>query len=139
MNVNNLIIDSYNKYSNKNFIYEKTNNKYKPITYNKFITKLTHVAKKLIDLNLSNKNILIYSKNSINYMIIDLAIISYVGTTININEQTKIEELNPIIKELINNHVFEMIIFLDKKIKGEIKESYILDKKQLKSGKINLL
>lgn len=100
MNINNLIIDSYNKYSNKNFIYEKINNKYKPITYNKFITKLTHVAKKLIEFNLSNKNILIYSKNSINYMITDLAIISYVGTTININEQTKIEELNPIIKEL---------------------------------------
>ena len=97
MNINNLIIDSYNKYSNKNFIYEKINNKYKPITYNKFITKLTHVAKKLIEFNLSNKNILIYSKNSINYMITDLAIISYVGTTININEQTKIEELNPII------------------------------------------
>ena len=33
-------------------------------------------------------------------MITDLAIISYVGTTININEQTKIEELNPIIKDL---------------------------------------
>lgn len=43
--------------------------------------------------------------------------------------------LNPIIKELINNHVFEMIIFLDKKIKGEIKESYILDKKQMQYNK----
>ena len=37
--------------------------------------------------------------------------------------------LNPIIKELINNHIFELIVFLDEKIKGEIKELYILDKK----------
>lgn len=100
MNINKLIIESYNKYSNKNFVYEKTNKKYKPITYKQFITKMTQLAKRLINLNLKNKNILIYSKNSINYMITDLSIISYVGTAVNINEQTKLEELNLIIKEL---------------------------------------
>ena len=43
--------------------------------------------------------------------------------------------LNPIIKELINTHIFEVIAFLDEKIKGEIKELYILDKKMMQYKK----
>ncbi len=43
--------------------------------------------------------------------------------------------LNPVIKELINTHIFEVIAFLDEKIKGEIKELYILDKKMMQYKK----
>lgn len=43
--------------------------------------------------------------------------------------------LNPIIKELINTYIFEVIVFLDEKIKGEIKELYILDKKMMQYKK----
>lgn len=37
--------------------------------------------------------------------------------------------INPVLKELINLHVFEVIIFLDEKNKGEIKDVYEFNKK----------
>lgn len=122
MNINDLIIETYKKFGKKNFVYEKQNNKYKSITYKDFITKVTHLAKALINKKLKDKNILIYSKNSKNYMIADLAIISYVGTTININEQTKQEELETIIKELN----IDAILYDDTKkdIINDIKDLY---------------
>lgn len=43
--------------------------------------------------------------------------------------------LNPMIKELINNHIFEVILFLDTKIKGNIKDFYLLEKKQMQYKK----
>lgn len=43
--------------------------------------------------------------------------------------------LNPMIKELINNHIFEAIFFLDSKIKGTIKDFYLLEKKQMQYKK----
>lgn len=36
--------------------------------------------------------------------------------------------LNPCINELIKKHIFERLIFLDEKNKGEIKEIYFLNK-----------
>lgn len=43
--------------------------------------------------------------------------------------------LNPMIRELINNHIFEAIFFLDSKIKGNIKDFYLLEKKQMQYKK----
>lgn len=39
--------------------------------------------------------------------------------------------LNPVLKNLLNNHSFEVLIFLDTIQKGEIKEVYVFDKKIL--------
>ncbi len=36
---------------------------------------------------------------------------------------------NPVIKDLINMHLIERLVFLDEEIKGRIKEIYILNKK----------
>ena len=49
----------------------------------------------------------------------------------------KIEDLylNPIIKVLINTHIFERILFLSSKIKGELTEIYVLDKKNMQYKK----
>lgn len=44
--------------------------------------------------------------------------------------------LNPILKELLDIHTFECLIFLDKLKKGEAKEIYILNKNELKYEKI---
>lgn len=38
--------------------------------------------------------------------------------------------LNYIVKDLINNYIFEIIIFLDSKEKGKLKNIYLLDKKE---------
>ena len=37
-------------------------------------------------------------------------------------------KLNPAIQSLIENHIFERLIFLDKKIKGEVENVYVLNK-----------
>ena len=39
---------------------------------------------------------------------------------------------NNILKELINDYIFERIIFLDIKQKGKIRQTFILDKKEMK-------
>jgi stage III sporulation protein AA len=44
--------------------------------------------------------------------------------------------LNPILKEIINMHLFEVIIFLDSKNKGEFKDIYLLNKKNLEYKKV---
>ena len=45
--------------------------------------------------------------------------------------------LNSVLKELMNSHIFEVIIFLSTKVKGELKEVYKLNKKNLQYEKYN--
>lgn len=45
--------------------------------------------------------------------------------------------LNPVLKNLINSHIFETIIFLNSKEKGEYKCIYVLNKKNSQYEKIN--
>ena len=46
--------------------------------------------------------------------------------------------VNPVLKNLIDRHLFEIIIFLDSKKRGEIKEVYLLNKKSLNYEIYNL-
>lgn len=46
--------------------------------------------------------------------------------------------INPVLKDLIDRKIFEVIIFLDNKNKGEIKEVYLLNKKSLSYEMYNL-
>ena len=68
MNINNIIKEAYNKWENKEYIFEKINNEYKSITYGDFIKRSTDLAKnidknecfvsnqiKLIDYEVMNK------------------------------------------------------------------------------------
>lgn len=43
--------------------------------------------------------------------------------------------LNPVIKTLINTHIFERIFFLSSKIKGDLNDIYVLDKKDMQYKK----
>lgn len=44
--------------------------------------------------------------------------------------------LNPVLKNLINQHIFEVLIFLDDMQKGEFKDIYLLDKKDAQYKKL---
>lgn len=122
MIISKLIKDNYEKRPNKKYIYEKINGEYQGITFKDFIEKTNYLGYYLLDKNLKDKNILLIGKNSINYMITDLAILSYVGVVVNINKDTKEKE----IKEIINNTNIECIIYdEDKKEEiDKIKEEY---------------
>ena len=45
--------------------------------------------------------------------------------------------LNPIIKDLLNSHLFEVLIFLNEEEKGKAKEIYVLNKKVLQYEKMD--
>lgn len=98
--INKMLNEAYKKWENKNFIYEKHEQEYIPITYGEFIKKSNSLAHKLLDYGLKDNRILIFGKNSIDYMITDLAVLAYVGISVNINKQTKEEELSDIIDKL---------------------------------------
>jgi len=100
MNINNIIKEVYNKWENKEYVFEKINNEYRGITYGEFIKRTTNLAKKLIVCGLKDKRIIIFGKNSIDYMISDLAVLAYVGISVNINFQTTDNELKEIIKTM---------------------------------------
>ena len=98
--INNMLNEAQKKWKNKNFIYEKYGQEFVPITYGEFIEKAKYLAQKLLDYGLKDNKILIYGKDSIDYMITDLAVLAYVGISVNINKQTKEEELSEIIKKI---------------------------------------
>lgn len=100
MIISDLIKEKYISMPNKEYIYEKKNGQYQPITFKDFIEKTNLLAHYLISKKLKDKNILIIGKNSINYMIADLAILSYVGVVVNVNKDTKENDLNDIIKKI---------------------------------------
>ena len=100
MNINNIIKQAYENWEKKEYVFEKINNEYKSITYGQFIKRTTDLAKKLISYGLKDKKIIIYGKNSTDYMISDLAVLAYVGISVNINFQTTEHELKEIIKAM---------------------------------------
>lgn len=106
--INKMLNEAHEKWNNKNFIYEKHGQEYVPITYGKFIEKANSLAHKLLDYGLKDNKILIYGKDSIDYMITDLAVLAHVGISVNVNKQTKEEELSDIINKIkINVIIFD--------------------------------
>lgn len=79
--------------NNKEYIFEKKEDKYVSIRFNEFFNKVKALSTYLINNNLKNKNIIVIGKNSTNYLICDTAVTIYTGTCININHDTKSEDL----------------------------------------------
>ena len=125
MIISELIKEKYIKMPNKEYIFEKKDGKFQGITFKEFIEKTNYLARYLLDKNLKNKNILLIGKNSINYMIADLAIVSYVGIVVNVNKDTKQKEL----KEIIENIDISCIIYDEEQV--EIINSIKQDKNNL--------
>lgn len=98
--INEIINNAYKNFGNKDYIFEKKNNKYKAIKYGDFLEKVNGLAKELISRGLKDKKIIIFGPNSTYYMIADLAVFAYVGTSVNINCQTEKDELIKVIKAL---------------------------------------
>ena len=92
--------NAYEKWAEKEYIFEKKNNEYQAITYGEFLKKVNCIAHELIKMGLEDKRIIVFGPNSIDYMMTDLAVFSYVGTSVNVNCQTEKEELIKIVKAL---------------------------------------
>lgn len=98
ISINTVIDTAYAKWRDRAYIFEKIQGTYTSITYGDFITRTKRLAKRLIDMGLQNKKVLIFGPNSINYMISDLAVLAYVGVSVNINAQSSVDELKEIIE-----------------------------------------
>ena len=122
--IDEIIKNAYEKWSEKDYIFEKHNNEFKAIKYGDFIKKVNSLAHELLRRGLKDKKIIVFGPNSIYYMITDLAIFAYVGTSVNINCQTGKDELIKVIKDLeIDTIIYdEMQESLFKEIKNEIRE-----------------
>ena len=98
--INDVIKNAYEKWADKNYVFEKKDNEFKALKFGEFIKKVDCLAHFLLDKGLKDKKIIVFGPNSTYYMITDLAILSYVGTCVNINCQTEKDELIKIINNL---------------------------------------
>lgn len=101
MNLNFLDIlrEDYKKWKDKPFIYEKDKGIYKSVTFGDFIESAVYLAESLLDMNLEGNNILIYGPNSTQWMIADIAVMSFVGSSTGIGN-ANYNELNALVKKL---------------------------------------
>ena len=122
--INEIIKNAYKNWKDKEYIYEKEDNEFKSIKYGEFLEKVNSLAHELINRGLKDERIMVFGPNSAYYMIADLAVLAYVGTSVNINCQTSEEELIKVMKSLgINTILYdERQEGLIKKIKKEVKE-----------------
>ena len=102
MKFNKLLKDDYEKWKEKDYIYEKESNdtNYKSKTFGKFIEDTYSLASYLLSLNLKNEKILIYGKNSYNLMLTDLATTAFVGTSIVISKDLDATKIVDIINKV---------------------------------------
>lgn len=97
--VSQIIKNAYEEFGDRNFVYTKRAGKYEPITYKVFIEKADALAHLLIDRGLRDRNIMIIGKNSVDYMIADLAITAYVGACANVNPGLSASAIEQIIED----------------------------------------
>ncbi len=90
----------YQKWANKPFVYEKTQDEYQASTFGEIIEKAVYLAEALLTLGLADQNILIYGPNSVNWMIADLAVMSFVGSSTGTSPKLDYNALSEIAKRL---------------------------------------
>ncbi len=113
MEFNKLLKENYEKWKNKEYIYEKKNenDEFEAKTFGKFIEDTYSLANYLLNNNLKNEKIIIFGNNSYNLMISDLAVTAFVGQSIVISKDSK----ETSIIKMINNIDAKAIIYDDKK------------------------
>lgn len=92
--IEEVLKNDYKKWKNNDYIFEKENGIYKSITFGEFIEKSVYLAEYLLSKNLKNKRIMLFSENSINWMITDIAVMSYVGESVTISKEWKYDDVN---------------------------------------------
>lgn len=86
--------EDYEKWNNKEYIFEKKDGKYNSITFGNFVEKSIYLAEYLLSKNLKGKKIMIFSENSINWMITDIAVMTYVGESVTISKEWKYSDVD---------------------------------------------
>lgn len=101
-----LVRMGYNKFKNITCIYEKIDGIYIGKTFDEFYSDVRSLSKKLLDMGLQGKSIMLYGKNSYNWMVAFLAITAYVGIAVPIDKQWKRNDVNNVLSAMNIDFIF---------------------------------
>ena len=76
----------YEKWKDNEYLHEMKDGKYEAVTFGEFIEKVNFLAAYFISKGYKGKNIGIYSPNSINWMIADVAVMNYIGIAVGLSK-----------------------------------------------------
>ncbi len=85
--------DDYSKWGESNYLYEKKENGFEPVTYAAFIENVNYLASYFVHNGYKDKVIGIYGPNSIEWMTSDIAIMCYVGVSVGFNKDWSYENI----------------------------------------------
>lgn len=95
-----LIETGYRDFKDKIFCCEKENGSFKSKTYGEFYEDVHALSEKLLDMGLKGKKIMLYGKNSYNWMVVYLSVISYVGIIVPVDKEWKKRDISHILSDM---------------------------------------
>lgn len=92
-----LVRTSYDEFKDVTGIYEKIDGRFVGRTFGEFYTDVRSLSEKLLNMGLRGKNILLYGRNSYNWMAAYLAITAYVGVAVPIDKEWKVNDIDRVL------------------------------------------
>lgn len=92
-NIHELLTEGEKLYSSHGYIYERSGDSFKGVTYNRFVKDVRKLASALISDGLKDENIILFGGNSYNYMVTDTAIMGYVGVSCTLSKEWSARDL----------------------------------------------
>ena len=89
----NFLKDDYSKWGKRNYLHEKKENGFEPVTFASFIENVNYLASYFVHNGYKDKIIGILGPNSIEWMISDIAIMCYVGVSVGFNKDWSYENI----------------------------------------------
>jgi len=99
LNIKTVLQNAYANFGDHDFVFTKRDGQYKPISYRDFIAKTDAFAHFMQEQGLTGRNIMVIGKNSVEYMMADLAITAYIGACVNVNPAVDAESLAKIVEQ----------------------------------------
>jgi len=87
-------------------IYEKTNSRYAGKTFGEFYGDVRSLSKKLINMGLQGKRVMLYGRNSYNWMVTFLAMSAYVGVVVPIDKAWRSNDIKNVLSDLNIEYIF---------------------------------
>ena len=100
MDINIILKEAYDKWKDRDYIYQKKDGKFIAKTFKIFIEDVYSLASYLLDNNLKDEKIIIYGDNSYELMVSDIAVTGFVGISVIVNKDLKEESVIKMIKEI---------------------------------------
>lgn len=100
LSIQSVLNQARQNWGERNFVWEKINGKFKPKSFNQLATDTEGFAKYLLSQNMKGQQIAIFSNDSYNFMVADLAIMGYVGISVTLNNSWREKDALRAVKAL---------------------------------------